>query len=650
MFKSIFKESKEILNSTLLFVFLPFFIGNLYLTYMTRFTDVIYFGLSTLAFTVLKSFFSAAIYGSLCDLCTGQYIVLSSKQLKNNALKFWNIYFLLSLTSFLTYSILSTLITHSNASHLPFLSVTLNILINVIFLSVIIYEKLYKPFGKSIKDIQIPLTHGAFIILLYCLEFCLRTFLQTYMPKPFYTTPSMLLGSQYIHLLAGTFLIISITYKNQTIKKQSQDQKEIYLVNPVKGGIFVSIASLFQRITPPSLFAILEALTPCEYRVLKFSSCLWHKRYYAKNKLVAITCLTPNSYEAYTIAKKFKASGSKVVLGGPHVSYFADEALEYCDSVVIGEAEAVWEDIVNDFKHNKLQKIYQKRPNEEHYQRIFDKLVKSDEKVIKSYIETTSGCKFKCDFCAIPGFFEGQVRSQAVDKVVTLVKKISKRYKRFTFIDNNIYSDPGYARELFTKLKPLKIKWSSQCTIDIAKNEKTLQLAKESGCEFLLCGFEITEKSKEQAQKGKFSIAQNYIALAKNIKKKGIKLKGNFIFGFESDSLKSLIDLWLFCFKMKPAYTILYFLTPMPGSKLFIDMIKSEKITNLNWRHYTCGELLIKHKNLNTNFLNRIYPMLCFLFITTTSTTGFIIGILLLVTLLDILAIQIFGAALFNKT
>ena len=175
--------------------------------------------------------------------------------------------------------------------------------------------------------------------------------------------------------------------------------------------------------------------------------------------------------------------------------------------------------------------------------------------------------------------------------LLILIKKIKPHYRDITFIDNNIYSDPAYARELFIALKPLKIKWQSQCTIDIAKNQETLKLARESGCTGLLVGYEISGGSLEKNQGGKFAMAQKYIEYTKIIKKAGIKIKGRFIFGFDSDNLKTLFQLWKFCFSIMPLFTGVSILTPLPGSGVYRDMLAQDRIINLNWRSYACHQV-----------------------------------------------------------
>ena len=208
-------------------------------------------------------------------------------------------------------------------------------------------------------------------------------------------------------------------------------------------------------------------------------------------------------------------------------------------------------------------------------------------------------------------------------EVVELLQKIKHRYSQITFLDNNIYSDPNYAKELFEALKPLKIKWRSFCTIDIAKNEKLLTLAKESGCDTLAIGYEIAGDSPEHEQRGKFAMAEKYLSYSQKIKDAGIKIRAGFIWGFDSDRYGSLLNIWKFALAIKPAIAVLSLLTPIPGTKLFNDMAKANRLKNINWRHYAALDMVFKHPNLNYNIVSKIFfPYIAMLFFLTTSRKG----------------------------
>ncbi|MBN2200374.1 cobalamin-dependent protein, partial [bacterium] len=59
--------------------------------------------------------------------------------------------------------------------------------------------------------------------------------------------------------------------------------------------------------------------------------------------LVGISTITSTAPRAYAIADRIRAMGVPVILGGPHVTFLADEALEHAEYVIRGEAEEAME-------------------------------------------------------------------------------------------------------------------------------------------------------------------------------------------------------------------------------------------------------------------------------------------------------------------
>jgi radical SAM superfamily enzyme YgiQ (UPF0313 family) len=428
----------------------------------------------------------------------------------------------------------------------------------------------------------------------------------------------------YIHVFEFIFCSLYILDDHPEIKEKFNSSKEIFLVNPIFAGPLNGIVFWFTRSYPP-FFVVLKALSPKTYKFREFDQVIWQDRYYKSKVLVCITCFTSNSYEAYKIAKEFRKRGATVVMGGPHVTFFPQEALAFCDSVIIGPAEGVWSQVVRDHENGMLKEQYKGCATEADFQQVHEELLSSPPYVIKEFLETMRGCKFQCHFCTIPAIGGGQVRTQPINDVIELIKKVRPYYKSVVFVDNNIYADPGYAKELFVALKPLKIKWNSECSIDIGKNEEILKLARESGCRGLGIGYEISGQSSEKDQGGKFAMAQKFREYTKNIKKQGINIKAQFIFGFDSDNLRTLFQLWKFCFSIMPNKTVVSLLTPLPGSVVYREMLAQDRIINLNWRNYNCQSLVIRHPQLNHALVSYFFIFINLFFLTTTSTIGFLL-------------------------
>src|SRR3989339_193836 len=428
-----------------------------------------------------------------------------------------------------------------------------------------------------------------------------------------------LLFSKYIQLYLFLYLGYFAVYPYRKTYIADPNAKELYLINPKPKG-FLSYIHTFLYPKNPWLFFVLKALTPKDYAVKTFSNVDLLPEEYMPGKLVAITSFSSNAYEAYSIAKKFRARGSKVIMGGAHAGFLPDEALCFCDSVVIGEAESVWDKIIQDYENDRLQQKYYGEPRDNFYEKVDEYIIDVAERQRIIQIETTRGCKFSCDFCVIPSMTFKKIRHRPIENVIKILENFKMNKSTVLFLDNNIYAEPKYSIELFKALEKMNISWSGSASIDIAKDDEVLDLVKRSGCIQLLIGYEIAAVSIEKEKKGKFSMADQYLELSKKIMKKGIQIDAQFIFGFEKDNYKSLLDLWKFCFKLRPTITSVGLLTPLPGSKLYQRMLEQDKLLNLNWSSYSLDQIVFEHKNLNeklTSFM--AYVITLFYFFSTSS-------------------------------
>ena len=553
----------------------------------------------------LKVYLYSGIYGNLTEMASGEEILFNFENFHKNARQLWRTYAALTIFSFAIEFFLNSILSPAHPLAATIFARHIDIILLIILIQLIAAQKYIDHSHLGKIKVRLNLKTVGVIFLLYSVEMLLF-----YQPQIFtVSSPSLnnlfSLSAKYIHFLEFLYFSFIILGHDPQITEKFTSGKELYLIFPNlngREGPLGDFASRFVNYRYPAMFVVLKALTPSHYRIRKFNKVIWQDRYFQGDKLVAISCFSSNCAEAYRLAREFKKRGSKVVMGGPHVSYLPAEALEFCDSVVVGEAEGVWEQLIKDYEANSLKKIYSGGRVEECHHLVYQELLNSPPHIIKDFLETSRGCKFKCHFCMIPTINEGKPRNHPTFELVELIKKITPRYRQVTFIDNNIYNDPGYARELFKALKPLNIKWYSPCTIDIAKNEETLRLAKESGCDTLLIGYEVPAGSLKEKRGGKLGMVDHYIEYTKKIHEQGIKIKATFTLGWELQNFRGLIQLYKFCLILKPFLVIPFLITPFPGTPFFEEMIRKNRIINLNWKKFNQWHMVIRN-DLSTNTL-----------------------------------------------
>jgi len=613
------KQSCRILYSFLSVVVVFLLLDGPALGFIFKQASVVSFLFVSAMSTLVRVCALSGFYGVLSELASGEEYLFSLSRFRSNIRQFWFPVLCITLLPSLIHLWLFAVRLPTNPI---LLSAHIDIGILYLFARVFLNKKYLRPARLPSRSVKI-LGRDIFVVLaLYALYVGL-TYGFVFGPESLKGIIS--LASKYVQLVTFIFLVLGQLSSYPEIKTSFSQRKELFLVCPAGGDPIQNCFSLFNRVTP-AVFGILPALTPTDYRIRKFFRVLWQNRYFQSGKLVAITCHSFVSAEAYRIARGFKQAGAKVVMGGPHVTFCPDEALEFCDSVVVGEAEGVWEEICRDYEAGTLKKKYLGYWTEEAGQKVHQAMVNYPSQDIQDCLEVTRGCKFDCSFCSVPGLTSGEVRSKSISQFIALLDKFKGKKFPLAFIDSNIYRDSAFAKQLFRALKPLKITWDSQCSLDIGKDPEALTLLKESGCSMLLFGYEITPGSPEAQQRGKLGMAAQYQDLTRKIKCAGIGVKASFIFGFDSNRWKDLGRYWAFSWSIFPSWSSLSMLTPFPGTKIFYDLLNQDRIVNLNWRNYSTTALVFRPGQLSYALLGWLFPVISVLFALTASVGG--IGLL----------------------
>lgn len=354
-----------------------------------------------------------------------------------------------------------------------------------------------------------------------------------------------------------------------------------------------------QMMMPQLALIILQGLTPKEHQVVTVDEEAESIDLDHDCDLVGISFMTPNASRAYWLAREFKKRGKTVVLGGVHPTLLPDEALPYGDSVVIGEAEGVWAELLEDYKNGCLKKIYHNpRPDLSIYvPKDFSKIIKRGLFSLVPIV-TSRGCPYHCDFCCVTDLFGKEIRHLPVDNIVRDIKESGR--KNFMFLDDNIIGHPSYAKELFAALKPLKISWVGQSSISLLVNDdELLKLAAESGCKGLFIGLESVKEAQMNSLRKSFKSLEGLENALKKMRKAGIFVHASMIFGFDEDTKEVFDDTVKFLIKNKVHTVSFNVLTPYPGTKTFQKMKEEGRLLTDDWKYYDHSTVVYQPKNMS---------------------------------------------------
>jgi radical SAM superfamily enzyme YgiQ (UPF0313 family) len=391
--------------------------------------------------------------------------------------------------------------------------------------------------------------------------------------------------------------------------------KKLLLINPrnyLKEGLLKYEFSNF----PPLGLGIIARLTPDDWEV-EILDENFDQFEYKDADLVGLTAFTSNAYRAYQIAKVYRENGVHTVMGGVHATMMFQEALNYVDTVVKGEAESVWPTVIADFEKGQTKRIY------DGVRLKADKLVPARHDLFHpryafASIQTTRGCPWRCDFCTVHAFNGTAYRQRPVKDILDEIEMTMDKEYLF-FVDDNIigYSKKSMERtiELLKGMKErgLKREWFSQASINFAENEEMLQLAHDTGCKMVLLGIEseklegLEETNKDLNQKIGFG---HYDEIFSKIHEYGIAVLGTFIFALDTDTpedLKKRVD---FIINSKVDAFQTSVLTPFPGTGTYRKFVAEDRIHFKNfpedWQRMRFFENVIDPLTMTHDELNEV--------------------------------------------
>lgn len=333
----------------------------------------------------------------------------------------------------------------------------------------------------------------------------------------------------------------------------------------------------------PLIFSIFDAITPKDVEMKYIDERIEEIPDIIDSDVIALSVETFAAHRAYNIAKKYKTKKNKIIIGGFHATAMPDEALEYCDTVLMGDAEETWPQYIEDFKRGQTKDRYIGSNKSNLIKLDFNSEAFKGKKYSKlGLVQFSRGCKYNCDFCSINSFYNCSVRQKSLELIVEEIKNIKENL--LFFIDDNIFLNEQSAMELFEAIKPFRKKWGCQISIDVAFNDKMLKKMKESGCILVLIGFESlnTGNLKNMNKIANLKV-EKYEEVIKNIHKYNLMIFATFVLGYDYDTRESINETLKFAMDNNFAAAQFNPLIPMPGTKLYSRLEEQGRLIYKKW-------------------------------------------------------------------
>ena len=324
--------------------------------------------------------------------------------------------------------------------------------------------------------------------------------------------------------------------------------------------------------------------------------------------LIGISTITSTAPRAYAIADRFRKMGKTVLLGGPHVTFLADEALQHADYVIRGEGENAlmefidhWESDGNysaipnlsfrtgqGLRHNPIRAYKQDLdaipyPNFSLARRIFPRI--AGHQIIP--IQTSRGCPYDCSFCSVTGMFGRQYRFRSTENIIAELRRYDHPKNHLFFYDDHFTANRKRTKDLLRAMiaEEFKFRWSTQVRVEIANDLELVTLMKQANCHTLYIGLESVNPESLAAMQKQQTVEDIRRAIGV-LQKHHIHVHGMFVYGFDQDDWKTVKETVRFAKRARLTSTQFLILTPLPGSAFYKQIAKENRIRFQDWSLY----------------------------------------------------------------
>src|SRR3989454_3645017 len=345
--------------------------------------------------------------------------------------------------------------------------------------------------------------------------------------------------------------------------------------------------------------------------------------------LVGIGAMTRMIAKAYRVADAVRATGVPVVMGGPHVTEEADEALgrsggpRHADAVALGEADETWPKIVEDAARGKLKDLYapvdefgqERKPTLQPYPSIPWDTINLDQlhlvpKIAKGMlqrlgagwgtfriipVESGRGCPYGCEFCTVTGFFGDSIRFRTNESVVNelLLLKARARSERgqiaVFFIDDNFAINIKRTKSLLRDIiaADAQVHWVAQISANLLRDEELVDLIAASGGKWVFIGMESIDPANLADVKKGFNKPGEYAAVLERLAQRNVFAITSFIFGMDNDTVGAAERTLQQIRTWPPGLPIFGLLTPLPATPLYKRLEVAGRLTRpKHWQEF----------------------------------------------------------------
>ncbi len=354
---------------------------------------------------------------------------------------------------------------------------------------------------------------------------------------------------------------------------------------------------------PPLSGALVAGLTPPIVEVELLHEMVRPIDYDTDADFIALSFMDYCAPHAYDVARRFREMGKIVVAGGKYASTFPDEVAPHVDSVVVGEAERVWPQVVEDMVAGRLKKRYDAPvapPLDGIPPPRYD-LVES-EFGVPVVTEATRGCPYDCSFCQLtinPTPFRTRPIEDVINDLTATSRLPFHKRKIAMLYDNNLGGDIEYAKDLLREIAKLKL-WAlgTQFSFDCLHDDEFVDLLAEANCTMAFIGLESLNEPSLLSVHKKQNRVEEYKELFEKLKHHGIMTFTGLMLALDEDTPEYYEGLPSHLDEIDPSVILLSISIPIPGTPFHRKALEEGRIIDADLSHYEGDHLVITPKRV----------------------------------------------------
>jgi len=353
---------------------------------------------------------------------------------------------------------------------------------------------------------------------------------------------------------------------------------------------------------------LLAAITPDNWEIEVCIETLEDVPFDTDAELIGIGSMGHSLIRGIEIAQEFKKRGKTVVIGGYMASLAAEETKQYCDTILIGDAENCWGTLLSDYENGELKDFYQSKLEKLSTPIPRYELVTSKNIGDFLPVQAGRGCPNTCSFCSIACLYKTQYLRREIAEVMADINRVKELgFNKFLLIDDNILSDKQYTRELCAEIKKTGMSWNSQCSIELAKDTDLLKTMVDSGCVCLSFGIESISHENLIKMNKSWCNPSEYGELIQTLRNAGIDVATEMIVGLDEDTRESMKKTAKFIVENKIEFPKFYIITPIPGTEFYDEVKESGNLVNENIYEYSPTKAAMRSKHLSASEIDEVY-------------------------------------------